>query len=40
MLSADILSGLTNLRKMVLYNNRLHFKHNEAPFINLTSLEV
>ncbi|XP_033963680.1 toll-like receptor 13 [Pseudochaenichthys georgianus] len=39
MLSTDILSGLTNLRKMVLYNNRLRFKHNEAPFINLTSLE-
>ncbi|KAK1881839.1 Toll-like receptor 13 [Dissostichus eleginoides] len=39
MLSTNILSGLTNLRKMVLYNNRLHFKHNDAPFINLTSLE-
>ncbi|XP_075949692.1 uncharacterized protein LOC142951777 [Anarhichas minor] len=39
MLTPYILSGLINLRKFVLYNNRLNFKSYEAPFINLTSLE-
>lgn len=38
-LTPSILSGLVNLRKFVLYNNRLHFKSYESPFINLTSLE-
>nr|XP_020461930.1 toll-like receptor 13 [Monopterus albus] len=38
-LTPSILSGLMHLRKFVLYNNQLHFRYNEAPFINLTSLE-
>ncbi|XP_070846835.1 toll-like receptor 13 [Chaetodon trifascialis] len=38
-LTPSILSGLMNLKKFVLYNNRLHFKPYETPFINLTSLE-
>ncbi|KAL7371994.1 hypothetical protein ABVT39_008181 [Epinephelus coioides] len=38
-LTPYILSGLINLKQLVLYNNHLHFKTNEAPFINLTSLE-
>nr|QWW30859.1 TLR13c [Siniperca chuatsi] len=38
-LTPSILSGLMNLRGFVLYNNRLHFKSYETPFINLTSLE-
>ncbi|XP_068439518.1 toll-like receptor 13 [Clinocottus analis] len=38
-LTPYILSGLINLRQFVLYNNRLHFRIYEAPFINLTSLE-
>lgn len=39
-LTPPILSGLVNLKTLVLYNNRLHFKSYETPFINLTSLEV
>ncbi|XP_051274354.1 toll-like receptor 13 [Dicentrarchus labrax] len=38
-LTPSILYGLTNLKGFVLYNNRLHFKSYESPFINLTSLE-
>ncbi|XP_073346036.1 uncharacterized protein [Pagrus major] len=38
-LTPPILSGLVNLKTFVLYNNRLHFKSYETPFINLTSLE-
>ncbi|XP_070708148.1 toll-like receptor 13 [Pempheris klunzingeri] len=38
-LTPSILSGLMNLKKFVLYNNRLHFKSYETPFINVTSLE-
>ncbi|XP_059180837.1 toll-like receptor 13 [Centropristis striata] len=38
-LTPDILSGLSNLRQFILYNNRLHFESYEAPFINLTSLK-
>nr|USC27895.1 toll-like receptor 13 [Sebastiscus marmoratus] len=33
-LTPYILSGLTNLKKFVLYNNRLHFRSYESPFIN------
>ncbi|XP_030256607.1 toll-like receptor 13 isoform X2 [Sparus aurata] len=39
-LTPPILSGLVNLKILVLYNNRLHFKSYETPFINLTSLEM
>lgn len=39
-LTPYILSGLINLKTFILYNNRLHFKSYETPFINLTSLEV
>nr|QOS44506.1 toll-like receptor 13 [Argyrosomus japonicus] len=38
-LTPAILSGLVNLKQFVLYNNRLHFKSYESPFISLTSLE-
>ncbi|XP_022598134.1 toll-like receptor 13 [Seriola dumerili] len=38
-LTPSILSGLVNLRTFVLYNNRLHFRSYESPFINLTSLQ-
>ncbi|KAM3591312.1 uncharacterized protein V6R79_000087 [Siganus canaliculatus] len=38
-LTPSILSGLTNLKSFVLYNNRLHFRSYESPFVKLTSLE-
>ncbi|XP_041672319.1 toll-like receptor 13 [Cheilinus undulatus] len=38
-LTPRILSGLSNLRKIALYNNQLCFRSYESPFINLTSLE-